>query len=121
MKNIATAEIFPVPYSGRYFCRFLIQTYYYYVALYSSPGSNSQHYHGENANPCPIVFLLSVIMTQSLVTGEAIHLHPPKPDPTQRVERLPSAYIRQMADERFLVPGVNLTLLDTIGQGEWRS
>ena len=57
-------------------------------------------------------------MTQPFVTGEAIHLQPPKPDPTQRVERLPSAYIRQMADEKFLIPGVTLTLLDTIGQGK---
>ena len=95
-----------------------IHTHYYYLAICSSIGCNSHLYHGKNPKLYTTAFLLSVIMTQSSVTGEAIHLHPPKPDPTQRVERVPSAYIRQMADESFLIPGVNLTLQDTIGQGK---
>jgi c-mer proto-oncogene tyrosine kinase/anaplastic lymphoma kinase/receptor tyrosine kinase len=47
------------------------------------------------------------------------HLLPRRPDPTQRVVRVPSSYIRQMADEKLLIPGRSLNLLDTIGQGEF--
>ena len=47
-----------------------------------------------------------------------MHLQPQSSYLEQRVERLPSAYIRQMAAEKFLIPGINLNLIDTIGQGE---
>ncbi|CAI8027539.1 Tyrosine-protein kinase transforming protein SEA [Geodia barretti] len=43
----------------------------------------------------------------------------PVAESSTRVARVPSAYIRQMADEKLLIPGRSLTLMDTIGQGEF--
>ena len=41
----------------------------------------------------------------------------PVTESSKIVARVPSAYIRQMADEKLLIPGRSLTLMDTIGQG----
>ena len=49
--------------------------------------------------------------------GNDIHLLQPAPDSSQGVARVPSAYIRQMAEEKLLIPGRSLALMDTIGQG----
>jgi hypothetical protein len=43
----------------------------------------------------------------------------PVTESSKIVARVPSAYIRQMADEKLLIPGRSLTLMDTIGQGEF--
>ena len=41
----------------------------------------------------------------------------PHLDSPARMARVSSGYIRQMTEERLLIPGRNLTLMDTVGQG----
>ena len=48
--------------------------------------------------------------------GNILHL-PQAREFSQGVARVPSAYIRQMAEEKLLIPGKHLALMDTIGQG----
>ena len=41
----------------------------------------------------------------------------PHLDSAARMARISPQYIRQMTEERLLIPGRNLTLMDTVGQG----
>ena len=45
----------------------------------------------------------------------------PHLDSAARLARISSQYIRQMTEERLLIPGRNLTLMDTVGQGTGNS
>ena len=41
----------------------------------------------------------------------------PDTEPLPRMARVSAGYIRQMTEEKLLIPGRSITLMDTVGQG----
>ena len=79
----------------------------------SSPNKGSLRYHERGKtinNNCPL------IRRKHSLSPEGPTLLLP-PGTSQRVARVPSGFIRQMAEELLLIPERSLSLMDTIGQG----
>lgn len=75
-------------------------------------------------NPCvtmvgnPSTYLYGQISGILLFLGVKSRNTLPTVNLEERTARIPSTYIRQMVDEKLLIPGRALTLMDTVGQGK---